>query len=102
MEGAMAANRMEAMVRQAEQVMERGERALEKAWRYGLRAIRSHIDSLGPCCDPSWEALTSLKRRWADRLDLQLVALVPIQHWLTPQGEDLARRVAAWGGLLGG
>ncbi|MFN5162773.1 MAG: cytosine deaminase, partial [Cyanobacteriota bacterium] len=47
-------------------------------------------------------ALESLRRDWASRLELQLVALVPVHHWLTPEGERLAARVAAAGGLLGG
>jgi cytosine deaminase len=102
MAGALAANFREAEQRSAEQVMDRGERALELAWRHGVRAIRSHIDSLGPAAEASWQALEALRARWAGRVDLQLVALVPIGHWLSPAGEALARRVAGAGGVLGG
>ena len=103
MEGALAANLREFEQRNAEQVHQRSERALEQAWRYGLRAIRSHIDSGGgPASEASWQVLLEQQRRWADRLTLQLVALVPIRFWLTPEGEALAQRVAAAGGLLGG
>ncbi len=102
MAGAMAANGREAAERQAEAVRRRGERALERAWRYGLRAIRSHIDSLGPWAAPSWEVLLELRRHWQGRVDLQLVALVPVGHWRTPEGEAFAAWVAARGGLLGG
>jgi cytosine deaminase len=102
MEEAMAANGREAAARSLEKVLERGERALELAWRQGLRAIRSHIDSIGPHALPSWEALTALRQRWLGRVELQLVALVPIRHWLSDEGRELARRVAAGGGLLGG
>jgi len=103
MEGALAANLREFEQRTAEQVHERSERALEQAWRYGLRAIRSHIDSGGgPASEASWQVLLEQQRRWADRLTLQLVALVPIGFWLTPEAETLAQRVAAAGGLLGG
>jgi cytosine deaminase len=83
-------------------VLERGERALDQAWRYGLRALRSHIDSGGPQEQPSWEALLELQQRWDGRLALQLTALVPLAHWATAEGEALTRRVAAAGGLLGG
>ena len=102
MAGAMAANGREAAERQAEAVRRRGERALERAWRYGLRAIRSHIDSLGPWATPSWEVLLELRGHWQGRVELQLVALVPVGHWLTPEGEAFAAWVAACGGLLGG
>jgi cytosine deaminase len=100
--GALQANRREAEERDRNTVLERGERALERAWRHGLRAIRSHIDSHGPGAEASWEALWELRRRWAGRVDLQLVALVPVAHWGTAGGQVLAQRVAAAGGLLGG
>lgn len=102
MDGAMAANRLEAAARSGAAVGERAGAALERAWRYGLRAIRSHIDSLGPWSTPSWEVLDALRRQWAGRVELQLVALVPLAHWLTPEAEALAERVALAGGLLGG
>jgi cytosine deaminase len=102
MAGAFAANGREAAERSAAHVLERGERALEMAWRHGLRAVRTHIDSLGPAASPSWEALEQLRRRWAGRVELQLVALVPLSHWLTAKGAQLAQQVAASGAVLGG
>ncbi len=101
MAGALAANLDELALRTPEAVLERGERALELAWRHGCRALRSHVDSLGPAASGSWEALLSLRQRWAGRLELQLVALAPLIHWTSPEGEALARRVASGGGLLG-
>jgi len=103
MAAALAANLREFEVRSAEQVRERSERALQQAWCYGVRAIRSHIDSGGGAAsEASWEVLLEQQRRWADRITLQLVALVPLRFWLNPEAESLARRVAAAGGLLGG
>jgi cytosine deaminase len=102
LEGALEANRREAEQRSGELVLERGERALDRAWRHGLRAVRSHIDSLGPAAEASWEAVVELRQRWRGRVELQLVALVSLDHWLTPEGERLAAWVAARGGLLGG
>ena len=99
---ALAQNHREGRERSRDQVLARAERALEQAWRQGLRAIRSHIDSGGPGARPSWEALLALRERWAGRVELQLVALVPLAHWSTPEGEALARWVADRGGLLGG
>ena len=103
MDGALAANLQEFAQRTASQVQQRSERALQQAWRYGLRAIRSHIDSGGgDASEASWEVLLEQRQRWAGRIALQLVALVPIDLWLSPGAEALARRVAARGGLLGG
>ena len=102
MAGALAANLAEIALRRPQEVHQRGERALELAWRYGCRAMRSHVDSLGPSAEGGWEALIQLRDRWAGRLDLQLVALAPLSHWATAEGEALARRVATAGGLLGG
>lgn len=100
--GAMEANMREHGTRTAERVHERSERALALAWRHGLRAIRTHIDSLGPGAACSWEVLTESRQRWKERIELQLVALVPIAHWSTPEGERLAAQVAAAGGVIGG
>jgi cytosine deaminase len=102
MAAALAANGREAEQRSADQVLERGEAGLNRAWRYGLRGLRSHVDSAGPAAEVSWQALLELQRRWQGRLELQLVALVPIAYWSTPEGLELARRVAGAGGLLGG
>ena len=102
MAGALEANTSEAAGRTTAQVLERGERALDEAWRQGLRGIRSHVDSGGPQEHPSWEALLELRRRWHGRVDLQLAALVPLAHWSTPAGEALAARLAAAGGAQGG
>lgn len=44
----------------------------------GLRAIRSHVDSLGLGAPASWEALCELRRQWRDRITIQLVAMVPL------------------------
>ena len=102
MAGALAANRKEMDQRRHGDVRRRAERALERAWRQGLRAIRSHVDSLGPGAAASWRALVELREEWRDRVDLQLVALVPLRHWGTAEGEALAASVARAGGLLGG
>jgi cytosine deaminase len=99
---ALAANGREHAVRSRAQVRERATRALQRGWRQGLRAVRSHIDSVGPGAALSWEVLQDLRDAWADRLTLQLVALAPLSHWATPDGEALAGRVARCGGLLGG
>ena len=103
MAAALAANLREMAQRSGEQVQQRSERALQQAWQYGLRAIRSHIDSgSGPASAASWDVLSSQRQRWAGRIELQLVALVPLAFWQSQDGVQLARRVAEAGGLLGG
>ena len=102
MAGALAANLAEASQRSGAAVLERAERALEQAWRYGLRALRSHVDSGGPAAESSWEALLDLQERWRGRVELQLVALAPLSQWSEDAGRRLARRLAARGGWLGG
>ena len=101
-DGAMAANLQEHQTRSASAVLARGEKAIRLACANGLRSLRTHIDSVGPGAQASWDALQELQQRWRDRVHLQLVALVPIDHWSTPEGVLLGRRVAAAGGLLGG
>ncbi len=106
MAAALVANQAEHLERSVERIRRRGERALQRAWRQGLRAMRSHVDSLGPGSDPSWVALLELQQEWRGRLTLQLAALVPVRHWATPEGESLARRLTGSGApgtlLLGG
>ena len=102
MADALAANQAEHSLRHHARVAERAERALQEAWHLGIRAIRSHVDSLGPGAAPAWEVLPGLADAWRDRITLQLVAMVPISHWATAAGEVLAARVARIGGVLGG
>ena len=52
--GAMAANLAEHQTRTVAAVEQRAEQALELALRHGYRAIRSHVDSLGPGAECSW------------------------------------------------
>ena len=100
--GALTANFREHETRTAERVQQRAERALQLAWDHGLRAVRTHIDSLGPGANCSWEVLSGVRARWRERIELQLVALVPVEHWSTPEGEHLAAEVAQAQGVIGG
>ena len=100
--GALADNFREHETRTAERVQQRAERALQLAWDHGLRAVRSHIDSLGPGANCSWQVLTDLRAQWRNRIELQLVALVPVEHWSTVDGEHLAAEVAKVQGVIGG
>ena len=80
----------------------RAERSLQLALRNGIRAIRSHVDSFGVCVDPIWEALLHLRSKWKSLIELQLVALVPLDYWSSQSGKILANKVSYAKGLLGG
>ena len=99
---ALIANQKEYKHRTVESVIANAERALYSALKNGIRVIRSHIDSAGEGADESWEALLYLKSKWKSLIELQLVALVPVEYWQTKKGKLLADRVAKEGGLLGG
>ncbi len=100
--GALAANFQEHKTRSNSILRERVERSLVLALENGLRAIRSHVDSTHSFSESNWDLMCDLKRKWKDVLELQLVALVPVEYWNSFGGEKLARRVAITGGLLGG
>ena len=80
----------------------RAEKALNLALKNGIRAIRTHVDSLELVVDQSWDVLIELKKKWKPLIDIQLVALVPLEYWESPEGEILLERVSKFGGLLGG
>lgn len=86
----------------AEDVYRRMEFALKCSYAHGTTAIRTHIDSLGKQAAISFEVFKALQAEWRDRLTLQAVSLVPIDYFLTPEGETLADLVAEAGGVLGG
>ena len=87
--GALDANLNEHNSRTVASVLQRGEKAMERAFANGLRAMRSHVDSGGPGAAPSWEALLTLQQRWRSRIDLQLVALVPLEFWESAEADAL-------------
>ncbi len=101
-EGALEANLKEQEDRTFEKVHSRAERALRMALGNGIRAVRSHVDSFGIAAEISWEALLFLKKKWKSLIELQLVALAPLEYWSTDKGSLFAARVASEGGLLGG
>ena len=101
-EGALQANLEEHKTRTVEKVRSRSERALKIALRNGLRAIRTHVDSFGLSGHQNLETLFEVKREWQPLIQLQCVALVPLEYWDTEEGRLLASRVANEGGLLGG
>ena len=101
-EGALAANLLEQKTRTVEIVIDRAERSLNLALKNGLRAIRTHIDSKWAYAEKSWEAFSEMQSRWQPLIELQFVALVPIEYWSSKEGILFAKKVTEMGGLLGG
>ena len=85
----------------AEDVRRRIDFGLRCSWAHGTRAIRTHIDSMGPQAAISWPVFEQVRKEWAGRIDLQAVSLIPIPAFGGPEGVELADRVAAAGGILG-
>ena len=74
--------------------------AMAKAYAHGTGAMRSHVDWADPAVPLSWEVLTEIRTEWRGRIELQLAALMPLD--LDPKaGAEVAKRVAADGGVLG-
>jgi cytosine deaminase len=87
---------------QAGDVRRRFEFGLRCAHAHGTSAIRTHLDCDSPQDQISWPVFAELREAWAGRIDLQAVAKVPVEAYLTPQGEQLAQLAARHGGILGG
>lgn len=87
----------------AADVERRMEFSLRTAYAHGTAAIRTHLDSIPPQHEISWTLLEKVRERWADRIELQAVSLVPPDILLDPDVLALiARRTKAAGGILGG
>ena len=87
----------------ADQVAARMQRALGEAWACGTRALRTHLDWFAAAEPVSLAVFEDMRRQWAGRVELQAVALTPIDLLAEPQvARDIARRVAAAGAIMGG
>lgn len=99
--GALTAVREDHTQWSAEDVRARAAFALRGAYAHGTRAIRTHIDSIGPQCQSSWSVLSDLRDEWAGRIDLQLVSLIPCDYGDNPENQNLISLVAEHAGVLG-
>lgn len=81
----------------------RMEFGLKCAYAHGVSAIRTHLDSVTlALAERSFALFSELRGVWADRVDLQAVAIAPITVYLSPFGRELADLTARHGGVLGG
>lgn len=84
----------------ADDIRDRAGRALEAAYRHGVRTLRSHVDWPMPEAPIAWPVLNELKQDWRGRVELQLAALVPAD--IVPEaGERIAAQVRQDGGVFG-
>ena len=81
----------------------RMEFGLQCAYVHGVSAIRSHLDSVTlPMAEHAFGVFADLRRAWAGRVELQGVAITPMDAFLSPLGRELAELAARHGGVLGG
>jgi cytosine deaminase len=80
----------------------RMEFGLRCAYAHGVSAIRTHIDTYHETAERSWRVLCDIRDEWRDRVDLQAVALCPIDLLTDEFGDLVAGIVAQSNGLLGG
>ena len=86
----------------AADVRRRMEFALRSAYAHGTAAIRTHIDSVPPQHDISWDVFAAVRGEWAGRVELQAVSLIHADCLLdAAQFNAIARKVEQVGGLLG-
>jgi cytosine/creatinine deaminase len=75
---------------------------LRCAHGHGVSAIRTHLDTYPDSAEHTWEALAEVRAAWAGRVELQAVALCPIDLIQDAYGDRIAALVAQTGGVLGG
>jgi cytosine/creatinine deaminase len=86
-----------------EDMKARMEFGLQCAYAHGVSAIRTHLDSVTfALAERSFALFAELRHAWADRVDLQAVAIAPMKVYLSPLGSQLAELAARHGGVLGG
>jgi cytosine/creatinine deaminase len=86
----------------AEDLRRRMDFGLRCTYAHGVTAIRSHIDTYHETAARSWRALREIRDEWSGKIDLQAVALCPIDLMEDEFGDRVAAIVADSGGLLGG
>ena len=89
----------------ADDVRARMDFALRCAYAHGTGALRTHLDSLPPQHAISWPVFAEMREHWNGRIELQAVALFPIdarrrRRAAVPRASR--DTVARHGGILGG
>ncbi|MDM0106084.1 amidohydrolase family protein [Variovorax sp. J22R24] len=86
----------------ADSLRTRMQRALREAWFAGTRALRTHLDWGGAEAPVSLAVFEALRDEWRGRVELQFVALTPLDVFADPAAsERVAQTVKRAGGVLG-
>ena len=99
---ALSVNLEEHITRTPKKVLVRAKKSLNHAISNGYRAIRTHIDTYLSQDEQIWNEIFYLRKEYSDLLELQFVALAPLDFWGTLNGEILAKKLTDNNGLLGG
>jgi cytosine deaminase len=76
---------------------------LRSAYAHGTAAIRTHLDSIPPQHEISWDLFGTVRDKWSGRIELQAVSLVGPDNLLDAgQLDAVARKAKEFGGILGG
>ena len=88
----------------AADVRQRMDFALRCAYAHGTGALRTHIDSLGKQAAITWPVFAEIREAWRGRIDLQAVALFPVDMVVDDPGQfdALVALIAKHGGSIGG
>jgi cytosine/creatinine deaminase len=86
----------------AEDLRRRIDFGLRCGYAHGVSAIRTHIDTYHETAERSWRVFCEMREAWRDKIDLQAVALCPIDLLEDEFGDRVASIVGKARGLLGG
>ena len=76
--------------------------SLRAAYAHGTSLLRTHLDSAPPQHLISWPVFAGMRERWAGRVDLQAVSILPVDLFLDAAfADELVGLVAECGGVLG-
>ena len=98
---AVALKRADGLCWTPDEVALRMDFALRCAHAHGTVAIRTHLAGMEPVASVSWPVFDKMRRRWAGRIALQPVGLIPLNFYEDDAGRHLADKVARYGGVLG-
>ena len=101
-ENALSVNLEEHITRTPKKVIQRAKKSMNYAISNGYRAIRTHIDTYLSQDEEIWNEIFNLRKEYSHLLELQFVALAPLEFWSTLNGELLAHKLTENNGLLGG
>lgn len=100
--GALIAAAADRSARWTERDVEaRFEFGLRAAYAHGTAAVRTHLDSLSPQHRITWPVFARLRERWSERIALQAVTILLLEHLEGEFGDELADTVAEHRGVLG-